>query len=1023
VSSANEEIENTHTERSTGALGQEARYHRKLVDELSGEVLRQDLTLSALKHELKQKRQAMALLHELQRALGDQREFASIMERAIQLINTVLGMDRTIAFVPSGTKLVFRPSAWAGLSATALGNIKTIHLHVGEELCKRGGQVLANDTSPRASYVEEIRQVFELPYFVAVPVIVDSEPVGLLVSGRCVVAKPLNPPLDQGDIDTLQSIADLIQLVVENVRFAVFREMDRFKSDFFANVSHEFRTPIALTLGPVEQMLNGQQGELSAEIRSQLRMMGRNQERLLRLVNQILDLAKIESGKMELRAGRIVDMNAFIEERVRLFRTVAKQRGITVTARFGSEVAGAELYVDPGKIDTLLLNLLSNALKFTAKGRVEVVTAIIDGAFHISVLDTGAGIGAEHLPYVFDRFRQISGGESSGHVGTGIGLALVQEIAQLHGGTVTVQSEYGKGSRFDVAIPLGAGHLNRISVTSGDESSSRESSMKIEETLSAAAVTTVAAVNREADSAFDASKPTVLYVEDNADLRTYVGNLLRAHYNTFVADSGQSGLAEARKRKPEVIVTDEIMSPMSGGEMLKEIRSDPALSRVLVVFLTARAAREARLETLTGGADDYLSKPFDHEELLLRIGNLLSAREQERELRRRTNELETANELLDKEVNDRLRAEIALREANEKLEERIVERTADLRKALDEVDELKRRLQAENVYLRDEIKLVHNFDNIVGRSQGIRRMLEAVEQVADTDATVLILGETGTGKELVARALHSSSLRKDKPLIKVDCASLTPTLIESELFGHEKGSFTGADRPRPGRFELAEGGTIFLDEIGELPLDLQVKLLRVLQDGEFERLGSSETSCVDVRVLAATNRDLRVAVSDGRFREDLYYRLNVFPVTCPALREREGDIPILVRHFVATSSVRIGREISEIPSSVISSLQRYHWPGNVRELANIIERAVIISRGSILQLPEFSGAPTGPRAESSEGAKKTLAEMERQHIERVLQTSGWRVRGIGGAAEILGMKPTTLDDRIRKHRIIRPSDK
>ena len=1002
------------------ALTREAAYHKRLVDELAGEVLRQDIAISALKHELKQKRQAMALLHELPLVLGDKREFTDITERTVRLINTVLGMDRTIALVPTDKDSIFIPSAWAGFSVAVEKRVENVQLHIAGDL--RNVRVLVGDTSIRAPYIEEIRRFFELPYFVVVPVIVDGSAVGLLISGRCTVAKPLNPPLDQGDLDTLQSIADLIQLLMENVRFAVFREMDRFKSDFFANVSHEFRTPITLSLGPVGQMLNGRCGDLPAEARDQLLLVGKNQERLLKLVNQILDLAKFESGKMELKAGRIADMNTFVAERVRLFQPLAEQRGISVVSRLDCKVTGSEVYADPGKFDTLLLNLLSNALKFTAKGKIEIATTITDGAFRVSVLDTGAGIHSEHLPYIFDRFRQISTERVSGHVGTGIGLALVKEIAQLHGGTVTVESEYGKGSCFDVSIPLGASHLNRVAVTRDAEVQSHESFPRNGNASSTYSFRTVATANCEAESLFDKTKPTVLYVEDNADLRIYVGNLLSAHYNTFVADNGERGLLEARKRKPELIIADEMMTPTSGYEMLKAIRSDPALSRVLFVFLTARVAREARLKALSHGADDYLCKPFDDEELLLRIGNLLSARKQERELRQRTNELEATNALLDKEANSRRQAECALRETNEKLEERIAGRTADLRKALDEVDALKRRLQAENVYLRNEIKLDHDYDSIIGESSCVREMLEAVEQVTDTNATVLILGETGTGKELVARALHGSSLRKDKPLIKVDCATLTPSLIESELFGHEKGSFTGADRRRPGRFELADGGTIFLDEIGEMPLDLQAKLLRVLQEGEFERVGSSETSKVDVRIIAATNRNMQAAVAEGRFREDLYYRLNVFPITCPSLRERKEDIPVLVKHFIDRGSLRIGRQIEEIPSSVISALQRYHWPGNIRELKNVIERAVIISRGPVLQLPElFENLPES-KTEVTESAVETLSEIERQHIEQVLKSCGWRVRGTGGAAEILGLKPTTLDDRIKKHGIVRPKE-
>ena len=355
-----------------------------------------------------------------------------------------------------------------------------------------------------------------------------------------------------------------------------------------------------------------------------------------------------------------------------------------------------------------------------------------------------------------------------------------------------------------------------------------------------------------------------------------------------------------------------------------------------------------------------------------------------------------------------------LEEANEKLEQRVAERTAELEEALGEVEELKNRLQEENIYLQQEIKLSHNFEEIISQSESFGRALEAVEQVAGTDATVLILGETGTGKELLVRVVHSASQRKDRPLVKVNCAALPAHLIESELFGHEKGAFTGAFTRRSGRFELADGGTLFLDEIGDLPLELQAKLLRVLQDGEFERLGGTSTLRVDVRVIAATNRDLESAVASGDFREDLFYRLNVFPIPCPPLRERKEDIPLLVEHFVGKYSAKIGKKIDTIPHKVMDALQAYGWPGNVRELENIVERGLIVSRGTQLELGDWLRGTPGS---SGTAGIPTLEEKEREHILEVLERTGWRVRGAGGATETLRIKPTTLESRMKKLKI------
>ncbi len=336
--------------------------------------------------------------------------------------------------------------------------------------------------------------------------------------------------------------------------------------------------------------------------------------------------------------------------------------------------------------------------------------------------------------------------------------------------------------------------------------------------------------------------------------------------------------------------------------------------------------------------------------------------------------------------------------------------------AYEEIAGLKARLEQEKIYLQEEIKAEHNFGNIVGQSPAFTRVLKAVETVAPTDATVLLLGETGTGKELIARALHDLSPRKDRALVRVNCAALPAGLIESELFGHEKGAFTGALARKIGRFELADGGTIFLDEIGDLPPDLQAKLLRVLQEGEFERVGSTSTLKVEVRVIAATHRDLEKASQDGTFRPDLYYRLSVFPISIPPLRERKEDMPLLVKHFVMKYGTKLGKRVATIPEKTMNALLDYSWPGNVRELENVIERAVIVSTGSQLELGGWLPKP----GITEMGARiLMLEELEREHIVKTLELTGWRVSGERGAAKLLGLKPTTLDARMRKLGITR----
>ncbi len=334
------------------------------------------------------------------------------------------------------------------------------------------------------------------------------------------------------------------------------------------------------------------------------------------------------------------------------------------------------------------------------------------------------------------------------------------------------------------------------------------------------------------------------------------------------------------------------------------------------------------------------------------------------------------------------------------------------------MEQEKARLEAQNVYLQEEIKGSHNFEELIGSSSSLKKVLKNVERVAPTDSTVLITGETGTGKELIARAIHNLSPRKNKPLVKVNCAAIPAGLIESELFGHEKGAFTGALMKKMGRFEVADKGTIFLDEIGELPLDLQSKLLRILQEGEFERVGGIQTFKVNVRVIAATNRNLEHLSKSGQYRPDLYYRLNVFPIHLPALRERDGDIPLLAQYFVRKFAANLGKTIDQIPERMIAVLQRYQWPGNIRELEHVIERAVILSEGPELEPIDWL-SPSDNKVDMAKAL--TLEDIERQHIRDILEQTSWRVSGEKGAAKILGLNPTTLEARMKKLGIARPS--
>jgi len=464
-----------------------------------------------------------------------------------------------------------------------------------------------------------------------------------------------------------------------------------------------------------------------------------------------------------------------------------------------------------------------------------------------------------------------------------------------------------------------------------------------------------------------------------------------------------------RQHRYDLILLDLQMPGMDGFQVMEGLQSVEKDSYVPILVITAQP--DHKLRALESGAKDFISKPFDLVEIKTRIHNIL-------EVRLLYKQSENYNKELEKTVQERTKE---LLRANLQLTQEIGERTKaekSLQGTYAEIKRLKDRLQAENVYLQQEVARQDNFGQIIGHSNALSQVFQKVEQVAPMNATVLLYGETGTGKGVVARTIHSLSSRKDRPMITVNCAALPTNLIESELFGREKGAFTGADTRQIGRFELADNGTIFLDEIGEMPLELQSKLLKVIQDGEFERLGSPRTIKVDVRIIAASNRNLEEEIRKGRFREDLYYRLNVFPITMPPLRQRKEDIPLLVNHFVAKFNKKIGKQIATVSKETLNSLQEYHWPGNVRELESVIERAIITSQGSSLQIldrfdtSQKTGEPAGEEV-------KALAEIEHDHILQVLQKTGWQIEGKNGAALLLNLNPSTLRFRMQKHGIVR----
>jgi chemotaxis protein methyltransferase CheR len=498
-------------------------------------------------------------------------------------------------------------------------------------------------------------------------------------------------------------------------------------------------------------------------------------------------------------------------------------------------------------------------------------------------------------------------------------------------------------------------------------------------------------------------KATVLVVDDTPENLTLINSLLKETYKVKIANCGLKALEIALSETPPNLILLDIMMPgMDGYEVCQRLKSDIRTMGIPVIFLTAKSDMEDEKKGLELGAVDYITMPISPGIVMARVKNHLA-------LKGMTDALRDQNIVLEREV-ERRTAELMVAKNEAENRKEIAE------SALVEIKKLKNLLEAERAYLQEEIKLEFNHETIIGQSEALTHMLHKVEKIAATDTNVLVLGETGTGKELIARAIHNMSLRKNRALIKVNCATLPSNLIESELFGHEKGSFTGAHMRQLGRFEVADGATLFLDEIGELPLELQSKLLRVIQEGEFERLGNSRTIKVDVRIISATNRNLEEEVSNGRFREDLWYRLNVFPIASPPLRDRLDDIPFLAYYLLKKISKRMGKTVEIIPENVMDTLQGYGWPGNIRELENVLERAVINSSGPKLHLAD----ELKKSFKDSTKSQKTMEAVERDHIVKILEQTHWKVSGKNSASEILGLDRSTLRARMVKLNILKP---
>lgn len=477
----------------------------------------------------------------------------------------------------------------------------------------------------------------------------------------------------------------------------------------------------------------------------------------------------------------------------------------------------------------------------------------------------------------------------------------------------------------------------------------------------------------------------VLYVDDEPNNLLLLQLSLGRWFNVLTTDEPADALSLIDSEKIQVLITDQRMPGMTGIELSEKVKS--LYPSVIIIILTAFDDNDVMMKAINmGGIFRYLLKPWDINDLKQTLNSAFEAYD--------------------------------LRKKNINLINDLLEKNRQIQKAYNKISELNSKLEEENIQLKEEYKKNALIGEIIGKSKALKTVLKQLEQIARSDSSVLLLGETGTGKELFAKAIHKLSARRDKIMVNINCAAIPETLIESELFGHVKGAFTGANQLKYGKFEIADKGTLFLDEIGELPINLQPKLLRVLQEKEFERLGNNKVQKTNIRLIAATNRNLEQEIEKGKFRSDLYYRLNILPIIIPPLRDRKEDIPLLVHFFMDKFNRKSGKQIDTILKSTLNKLMEYHWPGNIRELENVIERAHVLSSGNKLDI----GSWFKPQAEISNHSSEivSLDENEKQYITLVLRQTRWKIRGENGAAEILQINPSTLESRMKKLGIERP---
>ena len=750
-------------------------------------------------------------------------------------------------------------------------------------------------------------------------------------------------------------------------------EAYRFRNQFFTNITHEFRTPLTLTIGPLEEILSGSCGTVGESVQSRLELTLRNSRRLLKLINQLLDLSMLESGARPPVYER-KDINAFTASILDSFSLIAEKKRIALLFKPAGDLPAAA--IDPGKLEKVLFNLIGNAFKFTRDGGSITIgtrlaadpalpggagTATIKGEFiELSVADTGIGIRKEHIGNIFERFNRGGLGPEHEFGGAGIGLSYAKELAEVMGGGLAVTSTYGSGATFSLYLP--AAPLQPAEAATAAAAVHKASSLQEEVEL-----TDIAGQARAARDSLGGQKPLTLIVDDNPDMLEYVSGIIQKDYDFITAHNGKAALEKLERHVPDIILCDVMMPELDGHELLRIVRSRPGLKTVPFVFVTARAEIEMKVEGLQEGADDYIVKPFNSLELLARLKSLLRIRE-----------LLRATAAQEKKITG----------LTQKLQEK------------------------------------YHYGNIIGSSPSMRKIYQLIDAIKDSDSSVLVSGETGTGKELVANAIHYNSSRRNGPLVSVNCGAIPKELLARELFGHVRGAYTGAVDSRKGYFQEADGGTLFLDEIGEMDKDMQVNLLRVLERGEIIRVGDTVPVKVNVRLIAATNKNLPEEVKKGGFREDLYYRIHVIPIHLPPLRRRKEDIPILIGHFLKRCQSKFKKDMADLTEQEMNLFMNYPYPGNVRELEHMVERFCLLGSGAgglfanapddaPVELPDFSIADflasPNPFRAAGQSAKE---QAEKKIIQHVLNNCG---NNLTRAAKQLHISRVYLHEKVKKY--------